>query len=54
MAEHRAAGDHGLSHYSKGFTEKFCQGVPLRGPKIVFPEMSAMMNDHALSITTTN
>ena len=35
-AEHRAAGDHGLSHYSQGFTEKFCQGVPLRGPKIVF------------------
>ena len=31
-AEHRAAGDHGLSHYS--LTEKFCQGVRLRRPKI--------------------
>ena len=32
--EHWAAGDHGLSHYSQGFTEKFCQGVPFRRPKI--------------------
>ena len=50
-------GEHGLSHYSQGLTEKFCQGVPLRRTKItiVFHRkwMLRMMNDHAVIITTT-
>ena len=32
--EHRAAGGHGLRHYSQGLTEKLCKEVPVRKQKI--------------------
>ena len=55
-AEQRTAKDHGLRHYSQGLTEKLCQECPYKTENYdcVSPEMSAMMNDHAISITTIN
>ena len=55
-AEHRAAVDHGLSHYSQGLIHrKILSRSAFTGTEnCVPPEMSAMMNDHAVSITTTN